>query len=85
MKRKTRAEYGTPVTLEELKVHYEMHFMTSDQFIELVEDLVNQKYSEKEVIKISKEAVGLWRGSHNARLYRSYQYFGKWIKTILNK
>ena len=44
-----------------------------------------RKYSEKEVIKIAKEAVGLWRDTHNARLYRSHQYFGKWIKTILKK
>lgn len=30
--------YGTEVTIEELKGHYEMNFMTSDRFIDLVKE-----------------------------------------------
>ena len=42
-------------------------------------------YTKKEVIKLTKEAVGLWRDSyHNQKLYRSAKYFGKWIKERLN-
>ena len=41
-------------------------------------------YTKDEVIKIAKEAVGLWRCYHNAKLYRSKKYFGDWIKDRLN-
>ena len=33
---KKREEYGTDVTLDELKGHYEAHFMSSEHFIDLV-------------------------------------------------
>jgi len=32
----TDENYGTEVSIEELKGHYETNFMTSDQFIDLV-------------------------------------------------
>lgn len=32
-----------------------------------------------EVEHLVKEAVGLWRDPHNAKLYRSKKYIGGWI------
>lgn len=34
----TEEEYGTEVSIEELKGHYETNFMTSSQFIDLVKE-----------------------------------------------
>jgi len=34
----TEENYGTEVSIEELKGHYETKFMTSDQFIDLVKE-----------------------------------------------
>ena len=31
-----KEEYGTPVTLDELKEHYRIHFLSPDDFIELI-------------------------------------------------
>lgn len=36
-------------------------------------------YTKKQLRDLSKKAVGLWRSHHNARLYRSKKYFGKWF------
>jgi len=42
-------------------------------------------YSEKKVIEIAREAVGLWRDEHNAKVYRGIDFFGHWIVGRLNK
>ena len=42
-----------------------------------------KSYTEKEVIAIAKEAVGLWRSEHDKKLFSSKSYFGKWIKKVL--
>jgi len=41
-------------------------------------------YTKAEVRKITREAVGLWRCYHNARLYRSAKYFNEWFKKTLS-
>jgi predicted RNA-binding protein with PIN domain len=40
--------YGTEVSIEELKGHYKAHFLTADQFIDLV-----QEWYKNEVKKIN--------------------------------
>ena len=42
--------------------------------------MIDNLYTEKEVIDLTKEAVGLWRPYENKTLYRGRVYFGRWIK-----
>jgi len=42
-------------------------------------------YTEKEVYELTKEAVGLWRNPHNARLYRNKEHHGEWWEKIKKK
>tara|TARA_R110000822_G_scaffold33947_7_gene96443 strand:- start:592 stop:840 length:249 start_codon:yes stop_codon:yes gene_type:complete len=44
--------YGTEVSIEELKGHYETHFLTAEQFIDLV-----KKWHKSEVKKLTLNDV----------------------------
>jgi hypothetical protein len=51
MKPKDEANYGEPVTIEELESHYKTHFLKPDQFTELVRACIDNE------IKKSKSPV----------------------------
>jgi len=52
----TDENYGTEVSIEELKGHYETNFMTSDQFIDLV-----MEWHKSEVKKLTLTDVSQQR------------------------
>lgn len=56
-----------------------------EKCLEEINKQTNISYTEKDVKKIAKEAIGLWRNDHDTKLYQSKKYFGDWIKRMLKK